>query len=363
MDNKNVLLFCSGINEILGDTNKVGGIQVQMLFWGKVFAAHGWFVYSLSEEIPKTNSQTINFIKVSSYKFLSRLHLEIIQDFMWAWRSINISNPSMVLVRGASRGLYFLNMLCKLKGIKLVYFGASDSDFIPEKEIVGGSSFNRKMYQTALKSIDYIVTQNEAQRDALRSNYGKESLTLANIWIPSVNSPFFVKKYDVIWVAYLRPLKRVEWFLELARQLPQFRFAIAGGVSTDQNYFNKIEKEAKDVQNLSFLGALSFNEINNLLAQSKLLACTSEFEGFPNTFLQAWAQSVPVVSTVNPSSVVSEHQLGVVVSNFKELLEQTLKLLKDDSLYTQYQTSIKTYFLKSHDADKAFDKLIEFLHV
>ena len=160
----------------------------------------------------------------------------------------------------------------------------------------------------------------------------------------------------------MRPLKRAEWFLDLARQLPQYSFAIAGGVA-DRNYYNKIEKEAKDVKNLSFLGALSFNETNDLLKQSKLLVCTSEFEGFPNTFLQAWAQSVPVVSTVNPSGIVSKYRLGVVVSDPTGLLEQTSKILEDHALYAEFQQSIDAYFVESHDATNAYNKLMRDIHV
>ena len=144
--------------------------------------------------------------------------------------------------------------------------------------------------------------------------------------------------------------------------MPQYNFAIAGGVA-DQNYYDKIEKEAKDVQNLAFLGALSFNEINELMACSKLLICTSEFEGFPNTFLQAWAQSIPVISTVNPSDVVSRHQLGIVVSDPSSLLEQTTKLLEDNALYIKFQHSVSNYFLVSHNAVYAYHKLADYIHI
>lgn len=361
MNPKSVLLFCSGIDEVMADTNKVGGIQVQMMFWGEAFASNGWNVYALSEGKPKANSPTIRFIQVPISRLLSHLHLEIIQDFRWAWCSIRKCKPKVVLSRGASRGLYFLHLLCKAKKIKLVFLGASDSDFVPGKEIVLGNSINRTMYQKGLRKVDYIVTQNHEQHEALKTNYGKDSITIANLWRPSTVGSSSEKKYDVIWVAYLRPLKRAEWFLDLAKQLPQYSFAIAGGVA-DQQYYNKIEKEAKGIQNLSFLGALSFNGINNLMAQSKLLVCSSEFEGFPNTFLQAWAQSIPVVTTVNPSGVVSKYQLGVVVSNPQDLLEQTSKLLEDATYYAKLQQSIGSYFLESHDCTNAYNKLMDYLH-
>ena len=82
MNNKNVLLYCTGLDEVLGDTNKVGGIQVQMMFWGETFASKGWTVFALSEGNPKTFSTTFSFIQVPTFKLISRLHLEFIREKM-----------------------------------------------------------------------------------------------------------------------------------------------------------------------------------------------------------------------------------------------------------------------------------------
>lgn len=354
MKQKKVFVYCSGIENVLSGSPQVAGIQVQMSFWARTFAKHGWKVLSFSNNNKQVSLEGVHFIDKTKSNWLSILHLEIIQELRDCLKCIK-SNPDLILTRGASRCLFFLSSIYRRKNIQLVHFGASDTDFAPGKEIVGGSNLNRKLYHKALSRIDYFVTQNTEQQTSLWTNYGKKSLILPNIWIPSKEYAS-EKKYDAIWIANLRPLKRAEWFVDLAKKLPQFQFAIVGGPLI-KDYYEYIEKNASDVNNLSLLGAKSFQEVNDLLSQSRLLVCTSEFEGFPNTFLQAWAQSIPVISTVNPSDLLTTNHLGCYVENQEELETETFSMLSDENRYNSFASSIKHYFLDNHFADKAFEKL------
>lgn len=355
MRKKTVFFFCEGIDNVLSGSSKVAGIQVQMSFWARTFVNHGWKVVSFSDCKDAFSVEGINFIKKTTSKLLSKLHLEIIQNLLDCLRCIKIK-PEIVIVRGASRSYYFLSRLCRKKVITLLYFGASDSDFVPGKEIIGGSSMNRKLYQKSIRLIDFFITQNKAQYDSLKQNYGKESQIIPNIWIPSQNK-FLEKKYDAVWISNLWSVKRAEWFVELAKHFPNFQFAIVGGVS-HKNYYDNIERQASEISNLSFMGAQPFEIVNFILSESRLLVCTSEFEGFPNTFLQAWAQSVPIVSTVNPSSVLTDYNLGVVVDSEESLHSKTKLLLNDAELYNRLVKNIEAYFLEHHSANMAFNKLM-----
>ncbi len=358
MRQKTVFLFCEGIYNVLSGSSMVAGIQVQMSLWARTFAKQGWKVVSFSQQESSTWQDKITFIAKTSWRLLSILHLEIIQEIIDCWKCVR-QKPNLVIIRGASRCMFFLSKLCQIKNIRLVFFSASDSDFILGKEIVGGSSFNRTLYQKSIQYIDYFVTQNTEQFSSLKHNYGKDSLVLSNIWIPSTFQSS-EKNYDAVWVANLRPLKRAEWFVELAKHLPHYRFAIVGG-SLKKDYYEFIEKIASEVNNLSLLGAKPFQEVNDLLSQSRILVCTSEFEGFPNTFLQAWAQSIPVISTVNPSKLLTTNHLGCFVESQKELETETLSMLSDENRYNSFVSSIKHYFLDNHFADKAYEKLLNYI--
>lgn len=358
MKQKKIFLCCSGIDDVLSGSPKVAGIQVQMSFWAQSFSKQGWEVISFSNKENLPVFDGIRFVRKTKSKWLSRLHLEMIQEFLDCKKCIK-TKPDLIIDRGASRSLFPLSMLCRRKKIPLIHFGASDTDFTPGKELVRGSSLNRKLYQKALGKINYFVTQNSEQQDSLLKNYGKKSLVLPNIWVTSKEC-VSEKRYDAVWIANLRPLKRVEWFVDLAKQLPIYRFAIVGG-ALDKEYYDRVRQSASGIDNLSFLGAKSFEEVNNLLAQSRLLVCTSEFEGFPNTFLQAWASNVPVVSTVNPNNCITEFGLGRVISEVSQLQLAVDDLLNSDELYGRCQQNIKDYFTAHHNAETAYQKVIKFI--
>jgi glycosyltransferase involved in cell wall biosynthesis len=57
---------------------------------------------------------------------------------------------------------------------------------------------------------------------------------------------------------------------------------------------------------------------------------TSEIEGFPNTFLQAWVRSVPVVAFFDPDSLIRNRQLGCSVTSVEEMASAIQTLLADD---------------------------------
>lgn len=356
---KTVFLFCSGIDNVLLGSTQVAGIQIQMGFWAKAFSEQGWKVYSFSSHGTNQSINDIEFIRESSSRLLSLLHLRILLELCDCWKAVIRQKPDLVINRGASRSLFFLECLCRIKKVKLVQFGASDTDFIPKQEIMAGNSLNRKLYQGALRRIKHFVSQNTKQHDALQKYYDKESIILPNIWIPA-NQVVKHKNYDALWIANLRPLKRAEWFVNLAKNLPQNKCAIVGG-TLSKEYYDQIRQMASEVNNLSFLGAKSFAEVNYLLAESRLLVCTSEFEGFPNTFLQAWACDVPVVSTVNPNDCITEFGLGKVVENESQLRLAVYELLNTDELYARCQQNIRNYFAAHHDANLAYQKVMKLI--
>ena len=228
--------------------------------------------------------------------------------------------------------------------------------------IVG--EYNRKLYQKAIPKIDYFVVQNSCQQQYLKHNYNKDSLVIPNIWLEkAADEKTTEKEFDVIWVANLRKLKRPEWLMNAARKLPELKFAMVGGPTADKQYFDEIKEEANLIPNLTFFGQQSFQQTNELIGKSRILTCTSEFEGFPNTFLQAWAQKIPVVSTVDPSGVIENYNLGRVVDNEKKFVNEIVQLVSDKDEYMKKQKTIETYFMKVHSAEKNYIKLINYLNI
>ena len=61
-----------------------------------------------------------------------------------------------------------------------------------------------------------------------------------------------------------------------------------------EDLYDKTVEQSRKVPNLDFKGFLPFTEVEKQFKKAKLFINTSEYEGFPNTFLQAWRRGIPV---------------------------------------------------------------------
>ena len=67
------------------------------------------------------------------------------------------------------------------------------------------------------------------------------------------------------------------------------------------------------LQNVDYRGRVSPDEAMDVIANAALLLCTSDEEGFPNTFTQAWASGTPIVTLkVDPDSIIEKMGFGAV---------------------------------------------------
>lgn len=357
--NHRIIIWATEIPQLL-DGKPIGGIAVQMYFWAQVFARNGWQVYSFAENAKET--ETLEGITFKPLKNIQRVNFLL----EW-WRSLKyllIIRPKVVIYRGANRHLLPLAIFAKMLGVKLVYFSASDVNFEPGKELVG-SELNRRLYHRSIQHIRYFVTQNQHQHDTLLQNYGKESLTMYNIWgLTPVKAQDTPPQGDAVWVANFRKLKRAEWVLDAASQLPQYKFVLAGGSSGgDKNYYDEMKTRAENLPNVEFLGGRSFFYTNALVSKAKVLLCTSTFEGFPNTFLQTWSAGLPVISTVDPSGIIAANGLGEVVSDETELVTALGRVLGDEEYYAKLCASVAVFFKKNHASQSGYERLIKYLQI
>ena len=78
---------------------------------------------------------------------------------------------------------------------------------------------------------------------------------------------------------------------------------------------------------MTLLGNVAPGEMGDIYDRSHLLVCTSESEGFPNTFLEAWTRGIPVISTgPDPEGWLAAD--GAVVSS-GEALKELVRHLAD----------------------------------
>lgn len=352
MKHKRVIIWSIAISDLF-DGNAYG-IGVQLFFWAQVFVKHGWQVTSFTSH-DSFSKEGIHLKHTSHWGKLELFHEWL--SILW---SLIIIRPQLVIFRGAARKVFPIAVMTKLFRTKFILFSASDTDFEKENEFIAGGSYNRMLWRKAVRKTKYIIVQNQYQKNTLQQNYGKVGRIIYNIWgkveVPQLG--FSDIRIDVVWVANFRRLKRAEWMVNAAKVMPDYNFILVGGpIKKDSSYYDEIEQESKLIPNLYFLGKKSFAETNAIISQSKIVCCTSTFEGFPNTFLQAWAYDIPVISTVNPSELITTHRLGAIIETEEELQRQIRLLMQDNAMYREIKQNIHDYFTANHAADTNFNKL------
>ncbi len=360
MKSKQIIIWATGIDALLKGEGMVGGLTVQMMHWSKAFIENGWHVSSLtSQERNNTIVEDINFKYLKKIRFINIL-LEPLFVFLFLLQH----KPSLVITRGASRSLFGLAVSTKILHIKLILMLASDTDAKKGQELIA-KPWDRWLYRQGLRRCKYVVVQNTDQKALVNKHYSKaKTITIPNIWPAAsadIDSNLENEKKIILWVGNFRALKRPKWFLELAKQLPEYRFVMVGK-AIDKNLYEECRKNAEALPNVSFMGALSFSETDKLFKQCKVFLCTSDIEGFPNTFLQSWANGVPVVTSFDPSNVVKNKNLGVVICNVEDAEKALFSLLLDEVFYKSKQASVNPYFEGAHAPQSQYQKLIEMVN-
>jgi glycosyltransferase involved in cell wall biosynthesis len=264
---------------------------------------------------------------------------------------------------------------CRVYGRRFVYSAASDLDFRPKdiKRLFQRRAGwrDRWMYQLGLRLTDAIVAQHTGQISDCRKWYRREAVLIPNCYEPSHRKE---PRQDgvVLWVSNIKRGKRPELFLALARELPNLQFRMIGGSSEgpDAPLFDQIRAEASQIHNLEFVGFVPMNEVERHFDEARVLVNTSDFEGFPNTFLQSWTRGIPTISFIDSHSREGGVPIGVKCENLVEMTSAVARLAADDSAWMVEGERARRFALEQHSVSLAinryvslFDRLMRSRHV
>ncbi|RKH32114.1 glycosyltransferase family 4 protein [Corallococcus sicarius] len=142
----------------------------------------------------------------------------------------------------------------------------------------------------------------------------------------------------LVSVSRVMPHKRFEDLLALHRELlrirPQARLLLVGGYEPGSRYFRGLEREAKALGGVHFLGRLSHAELVAVYRSADVFVSMSEHEGFSVPIIEAMAAQVPVLAYA--AAAVPETLGGAGVAfdqkRFAFLAELAVDLREDQAL-------------------------------
>src|SRR5262249_5425823 len=110
------------------------------------------------------------------------------------------------------------------------------------------------------------------------------------------------------------------------------RFVVCGAPSAHRSapgYGERIVEELRTLPNVEYLGQVAPARAQEIIEHAAVLLSTSDREGLPNTFLEAWTSGTPVVSLgVDPDGVIQTKRLGRVSPSVEEAVATVGALLK-----------------------------------
>ena len=205
-------------------------------------------------------------------------------------------------------------------GKKLVFRIASDSDCDPRTLLVRYWR-DRQLYQWGLARADLVLAQTPSQQRALVRNFGRQSQVMGlAVEPPGRRRTFQERDIDALWVANVRALKRPHLFLDAAAKLPSLSFHLIGArLAEAPALYDEVRARSESLPNVSFHGLVPQHRVGTFFERARVHVSTSETEGFPNTFVQAWSRGTPVVTFLDPEGMVSRNGMGAAVSDPAEL--------------------------------------------
>ena len=338
----------------------IGGTEVQLAFLANFFSSQIKTSF-ITGDWGQRVIEEIEGIKIYRAFSLKRSFLNYLGAPFLLWRALNLADADIYLASSAGMEIGIISLFCKIKRRKFIYRTAHEWDCTGEyilKHIVAG-----RFFKYGLVHSDRVIAQNLEHAHLLKKNYGILVEVIKNAWMIT---PIELKeKNGILWVGRCERWKNPSLLLKIAEKLHQYQFImICPKQKHNLNYFEKIKRKAKSLPNMTFIDFVPFFEIQGYFNSVALFIGTSQYEGFPNTYLQACIGSTPIVSyKVNPDNFINENNVGYCADgDLEKMIDQINRLLHDEKDWNKKSENALQYAKENHDINivgEQWKKLLE----
>ncbi len=345
----------------------MGGAQYQAkLIVDYLLKTNEYEIYYLARRVNKTyNPQKYKIITIPGIKFLSRYGFFF--DFSGLLNKLKQIKPDIIYQRVACAYTGIAAYYAKRAGCTMIWHIANDKDFfylenkknpiyLPHKFI------EKKFMDYGILNATHVIAQNQYQADMLLRYYKRNPSAIIYNFHPLPSEK--IEKKDpikVVWVANFKEFKQPQLFIKIAdnlKKISNVQFIMVGAPADNKIWHSQLLTDINKLDNLSYLGPLKQEKVNEIIAASHIFVNTSIYEGFANTFVQAWMREVPVVSlNVNPNGVFDSAKIGILSGSFEKMCEDVKLLIDNTILRNELGEHAKKYAIKKH-SEKNIEDLV-----
>jgi glycosyltransferase involved in cell wall biosynthesis len=160
----------------------------------------------------------------------------------------------------------------------------------------------------------------------------------------------------ILWVGRISPEKRPHLLLDVARRLPDCTFDMIGDANADLAYAREFRREVERHPSIVLHGRVSSEQLHRMYDEAMLLVGTSQTEGFPVTFIEAWSRGIPIVSTFDPDGVIQTYGLGYVAQDAPGMASRLSEILQSPGVWLQASQTARQYYLQNHAPEVCLPK-------
>ena len=216
-------------------------------------------------------------------------------------------------------------------GVRTAFSTMYDLDVQPRKALTRRKNW-WLLYKWGLQRSNLIFIQHYGQGDYLPLRWQQRAFLLPGIVsLPDRVTPHAERNGTVVWAAVIRPPKRPDLLVEIARRLPTVHFVVCGAPSLSHWNAGAIEStmtQLRSLPNVDYRGHVAPEQTVKAIGEASLLLSTSDGEGFPSVFLEAWAAGTPVVSIqIDPDHKIRNCELGKVGDTVEGTVEAVRSLM------------------------------------
>jgi len=270
------------------------------------------------------------------------------------WRALRRADADVYYQRMAETTTGIVGAFCRQRGRKFIFATAAHYDCLrlPRPYRTRREEW---FYRYGLRRADRIFVQTLRQQKLMRRNFGHESIVVRNCGIPVEDAEGVVSRIDgpedpprVLWIGRCSLEKRPLLAIEVAMRCPSAIFDVIGD-GDDTALKGQIRERTAETPNVLLHGYVPHTGMAAFYRKADLLLCTSEQEGFPNVFLEAFSCGIPVVSTVDPDDLIASDGLGRVRSTAEELAAAVRSLTQDRAAWSDCSRRGQAYYRSHHD--------------
>ncbi len=343
-----------------GRSGHIGGVEWQTSLMARWFANQGYAVSLLSWDEGQKDGIEIDGVRVLTM-CRKEAGIKGLRFFWPKWTSL------VAALKRADADVYYQNcgeyvtgqvaLWCRRNGRKFVYSVASDPDCdarLSEMHKIR----ERVLYRYGLKHADRVMVQTRRQQEMLQVGFKRDSV-LIPMPCPGPSEDEYASHEQegngsqrVLWIGRICEVKRPDRLLDLAESCPDVCFDFVGPLDGTE-YSHAVCDRARTLSNVTLHGPAARERVSEFYKKAGVMCCTSDFEGFPNTFLEAWSWGIPVVSTVDPDHLIVEKGLGKVGTEVSELAAGIREMLGAPDRWRAASQAARQYYVDNHAMDVA----------